>query len=344
MPPTLIRFTRWLLLESAASASMVPASTIPGRGSASHSGSRWAASAVDANTTSICGGTPMRWRSCSHSLARTASSTSTMKPTRSGCPHPTITPRSGSLIVLLEVLLELAPLRHPLEEAFVEVLRRIHAAVAQQVVHRHHLTDYREILARVERHGDERQRDVEQLRRLPVEAGTIVLPRRVPVIELDHDFDALLLAHRADSEQRADVDQPHAADLHVVPCQLVTPADQHVVPMPRDVDDVVRHQAVTALHQIEHALALADPRAAQEQETHAEHVGERRVHRGVRRERLVEERLQAAIELGGLELGADHGHALRPRQLEQLGWRILPLRDDHARQIEPQEGLERRAA
>src|SRR2546430_6545059 len=45
MPPTLIRFTRWLLLESAASASMVPVSTIPGRGSASHSGSRSAASA-----------------------------------------------------------------------------------------------------------------------------------------------------------------------------------------------------------------------------------------------------------------------------------------------------------
>src|SRR5436190_23184451 len=129
----------------------------------------------------------------------------------------TITPRSGSLIVFLEVLLQLAPLRHPLEEALVEVLRRIHAAVAQQVVHRHHLTDDGEILARVERHGHERQRDVEELGRLPVEAGAIVLARRVPVVELDHDLDALLLAHRPDTEQRADVDQPHTADLHVVP-------------------------------------------------------------------------------------------------------------------------------
>src|SRR5207244_143358 len=128
----------------------------------------------------------------------------------------TITPRSGSLIVLLEVLLQLAPFRHTLEEALVEVLRRI-----------------------------------------------------------------------------------HAADLHVVSCQLMPPADQHVVPVAGDVDDVVRHQPVTALDQIEHALALADPRAAEEQQADAEHVGERRVHRRIGRERLVEERLQAAIEFGG---------------------------------------------
>src|SRR5216110_1007385 len=283
MPPTLIRFTRWLLLESAASASMVPVSTIPGRGCDHHLDLRGHAHAVeillpfasthgvvhehdeadaqrlppphdhlavnqaivdpvehDAHAAGVriarlpasaarraaSTGGRSRWNTKSSSIARFTPVTSAMsdlplasrmelvkqdppgRSTNSTAGWPpiaavsravsapesqpslltetrasstpviaatadfsacataawdTITPRSGSLIVLLEVLLELAPLRHPLEEALVEVLRRIHAAVAQQVVHRHHLTDYGEILSRVERHGHQRQRDVEQL-------------------------------------------------------------------------------------------------------------------------------------------------------------------------------------
>src|SRR2546425_5360284 len=40
--------------------------------------------------------------------------------------------------------------------------RRVDAAVALQMVHRHHLADHGEILARVERHGDERQAHAER--------------------------------------------------------------------------------------------------------------------------------------------------------------------------------------
>src|SRR5256886_15942632 len=64
----------------------------------------------------------------------------------------TITPRSGSLIVFLEILLELAALCETLEQPIVERPRRIHAAVAQEVVHRDDLTDHGQVLARVERH------------------------------------------------------------------------------------------------------------------------------------------------------------------------------------------------
>src|SRR5207247_5776829 len=69
----------------------------------------------------------------------------------------TITPRSGSLIVFLEVFLELAALGEALEQPVVERPRRIHAAVAQQVVHRDDLTDHRQVLPRVEWYGDEGQ-------------------------------------------------------------------------------------------------------------------------------------------------------------------------------------------
>src|SRR2546425_7733494 len=256
----------------------------------------------------------------------------------------TITPRSGSLIVLLEVLLELALLGHAADEALVEGLGRVHAAVAQQMVHGHHLADHREVLARVERHGDERQRHFQHLRLLALDAGAVVLAPRVPVLELDDDLDALLLPHRPDPEQRLDVDQPHAADLHVMSRQLVPAPDQHVVAAAVDVHDVVRDQAGAPLHQIEHALALAHPRAPEEEQPHSEHVGGPAVHRGAGGERVVEERLQPGVQLRGLELGADHRDALRPGQLEQLGRRLLALRDHHAGDVETEQGLERPAA
>src|SRR5947208_7621395 len=182
----------------------------------------------------------------------------------------TITPRRGSLIVLLEILLQLAALGEPLEQPVVERAGRVHATVAQQVVHGHDLADHGQVLAGVERHRDHREGYVEHPRRLTVDPGAVVLAAGVPLVELHDDLDPLLLPHRPHPEQGADVDEPHAADLHVVLRQLVAAADQEVVAAARDVDDVVRDQAVAALHQVEHAFALADPRLAEEQEAHAE--------------------------------------------------------------------------
>src|SRR5438094_1430336 len=139
----------------------------------------------------------------------------------------TITPRRGSLIVLFEILLQLAAVGEAFDQTVVEGARRVHPAIAEQVIHRHDLTDYGEVLARVEGHRDERQRHVEDLRGLAVNAGAVVFARRVPIVELDHDFDAFLLAHRTDAEQGANVDQPDRADLHVLLGQFVpAPDDQ----------------------------------------------------------------------------------------------------------------------
>src|SRR5690242_614464 len=47
----------------------------------------------------------------------------------------TMTPRSGSLIVFLEIFLQLAALGKPLEQAVIERASRVDAAVAQQMIH-----------------------------------------------------------------------------------------------------------------------------------------------------------------------------------------------------------------
>ena len=156
----------------------------------------------------------------------------------------------------------------------------------------------------IERHHHARHGDVEDHRLLAGEAGAVGVLGGLPVLELHHHLDALLLPHRADAEQRGNVDEPDAADLHVVRRQLVPPADQHVVAAAGDLDHVVGHQAVAALDQVEHALALADARAADEEQADAVDVGQRAVQRGARRERLLDDRLDPAVELRRLELAS----------------------------------------
>ncbi len=123
------------------------------------------------------------------------------------------------------------------------------------------------------------------------------------VLELHHDLDSLLLAHRAHTEQRGDVDEADAANLHVVRGQLVTPPDEDVVAAPGHLYHVVGHEPVPPLHQVEHAFALSDSRAAHEQQPDAVDVGEGAVQRGAGSECLLDDRLDLAVELGRLELG-----------------------------------------
>src|SRR5262245_28993742 len=110
----------------------------------------------------------------------------------------TMTPRNGLLIVLFEIRLQLPPLRHVADQALVQALRRINAAVAQQVRHGDDFADHREILARIQRDGDAGNGDLENVRGLAIEPRPVVFARGVPIGELHHDLDALLLPHRPD--------------------------------------------------------------------------------------------------------------------------------------------------
>src|SRR5690348_16386384 len=80
----------------------------------------------------------------------------------------TITPRRGSFIVLLEILLQLAAVGEALDQTVVEGARRVHPAIAEQVIHRHDLTDYGEVL-RSEEHTSELQSPVHLVCRLLLE-------------------------------------------------------------------------------------------------------------------------------------------------------------------------------
>ena len=179
---------------------------------------------------------------------------------------------------------------------------------------------------------------------LPGQAGPVAVLGGFPVLQLDHDLDALLLPHRAHPEQRRNVDQADAADFHVVRGELMAPTDEHVMPAAGHLHDVVGDQSVPSLDQVEHTLALADSGAAHEEQAHAVHVGQGAVQGGAGGERLLDDRLDPAVELGGLEPAAKHRDALRPGELEQLGRHLLAFGDEDAGQIEAEERGQRLSA
>src|SRR3972149_10808424 len=147
----------------------------------------------------------------------------------------TTIPCNALLIVLGQVLAQLALFRHPLEQSGVERLGGVHPAVAQQMVHRDHFGNDRDVLPRVERHRDERELHAQNTGGLPIQPRPLRLTGLLPIGEFHHDFDALLLAHRMNAEQPRDVHQSHAPDLHVPVGKLVRPADEGVRTAVRDV-------------------------------------------------------------------------------------------------------------
>src|SRR5207253_2543046 len=153
---------------------------------------------------------------------------------------------------------------------------------------------------------------------LAIEAGAVDHELRVPIHQLDDDLDALLLPNGADAEHRWHVHETDAANFHVVALQLVTTSEQHFGAATRHHHHVVRHQAVSPLDEIEHALGLADAAPTKEEQAHAEHVAERAVKRGRWRKLFLEPRLDAREEFVGLESRANDRHARARGHLHHL--------------------------
>src|SRR5205085_7634420 len=118
-----------------------------------------------------------------------------------------------------------------------------------------------------------------------------------------------LLAHRSNAENRRNVDQPDAANFHVMALHLVATANQDIVaPLTGD-DEIVGDESMAALDEIENALRFPDATLAGEEQSDAENIGERAMQRDRRRELHLEHRLDAPIELRGFQPGANEWNA-----------------------------------
>src|SRR5579883_16117 len=201
-------------------------------------------------------------------------------------PWPTTSARGArtspvSLIVFSQILLDEGPLHarpaHVLDQPLVELLGRVDTAVPEQMVHRDHLRDDGDVLPGIERHGDLRDRDVEDRHGHPVQPRALDHRLLVPLLEVHDDLDPLLLSDRANAEDRAHVDQADPTDFHEMALELVPPAHEHVGAAPGGDHQIVGDEPVPALDEVEHALRLADAALAREEEAHPEDVRQRPV-------------------------------------------------------------------
>src|SRR5437868_5960605 len=184
-------------------------------------------------------------------------------------------------------------------QLFLEVLRRVVALQLEQVVARGHLDDGGEVASGA--HGNDEQRHfrVEDAVLLLLDAETIVLDAVVPLDQLDDHLDLLAIAHGRDAEQVLDVDDPDAADLHVVLDDLrAASVDRPALPL-LQVDDVVGDEAVAARDQVQRQLALPDSALPQDEHADAHDVDQDAVHRGAGGERLLQELLYVVDEGAG---------------------------------------------
>jgi hypothetical protein len=175
--------------------------------------------------------------------------------------------------------------------------------------------------------------------RLGAEAVVVLLLR---LAELDDDLDLLVVADRGDAEQVRDVEDPEAADLHVVLMHLEGRAPHRVGRAHRDLDDVVGDQAVALEDQVERGLALADAAAADQQQADAQHVDQHAVDGGARRQQVLELPRQARDEDRAHERAAQHRHAVAARDVHQEVRRVEAAGDRQTAQRLAAERLEAR--
>src|SRR4029077_11776744 len=142
-------------------------------------------------------------------------------------------------------------------------------------------------------------------RTLHVQAGSLDHCVLIPLLELDHDLDALLLPNGANPEDRRDINKSHPAYFHVMALQLMAAPDQDIVPTLAGDNEIIRDEAVAALNEIEHAFRFADAARPREKKPDPEHIGQRPVKRYRGSEFHLQHRLDPTVELRRFQLSAN---------------------------------------
>src|SRR5438105_13203653 len=153
-----------------------------------------------------------------------------------------------SLMVFLQILANVVCCRsfQAPHQALVEYFGRVDAGVAQQMIQRDDLGDHGDVFPWIQENGDFRELDVKSQSRFHVEAGALDDGVLIPLLELNDDLDALLLANRPNSKYCRNVDQADATNLHVMTLHLVTAANEHIVAALAGDDEIVGNEAMPA--------------------------------------------------------------------------------------------------
>src|SRR5437867_12563023 len=180
-------------------------------------------------------------------------------------------------------------------DALGEVERAVPAARAEEVIAGRGLDQHRHAAARPD--GDAHQGQLHLEQRVAPRDQTEAIGAAGPLDQLDHQVDLAFVERRERAEERLDVDHPEAADFHVVPEETRGAPAYAGGRGAAHLYHVVGDQAVSARHQVERRLALADPALAEDEDTEAVHLHQVAVESRLRRHAVLEPGGRAANEV-----------------------------------------------
>src|SRR5215212_5572547 len=122
--------------------------------------------------------------------------------------------------------------------------------------------------------------------------------------------------------------------------ELMPLPDKNVLSPPGGLHDIVGNKTMPPFDEVQHALALANARAADKEQSHAIYIRQRAMQRRAWREGLFENRFHAPIEFGRLEMAQEQRHTRAASYVKQLGRYLLSLGDEHAGQVQPKQCLQ----
>ena len=159
--------------------------------------------------------------------------------------------------------------------------------------------------------------DAQELLRMLVETDAFPVLLRIPFLEGNDHLDPLLYPDGSYAEHIHHIDYPDPPNLHEMAEMLASPPHYDVA-VSRDLDDIVGHQPVTSLDEIECYLALSYAAPADDEEPDAVDIGERSVEGRSRSEYVLEVARQLVYEGGGRHGRAEDRHAVLLSELQQL--------------------------
>src|SRR5439155_7533025 len=142
---------------------------------------------------------------------------------------------------------------------------------------------------------------------------------------------AALLGRREEAKERRDVGDAEAANLDVVVEEAGAHADELGDPLATNHDDVVGDEAMTATHEIQRRLALANAALPEDERTEVKDLEERAMELRLRRQAPLEPQRDAADQDRAAEPRPEQRHAGAIRLLAQVVRRLRVVGDDHAR-------------
>jgi hypothetical protein len=170
-------------------------------------------------------------------------------------------------------------LGHPLLKAILKFPGTVVTHLLEELVARRNLDDGGNIAPGADGNTEKGNSDAQNGIALFVDAEAIVLAPFLPFDQLDDQIDLLPFPDRSDAKEMFNIDDPEAADLHMITQKIRAFAEEDSRELHSHLDDVIRYQPMPLQNQIQGTFALTDATLTHKQDPDAENIDQHPMHR-----------------------------------------------------------------